>query len=80
VRELVCLSAWGTAGDVDALLVAAARESGADVVLRLGPQSLRRGFVGVRALGPRLTCLMLADEPVPPLCDWHLVMGDVALF
>ena len=79
-RELVCLCAWGAARDVDALLIAAARAAGADVVLRLGAPSIRRGFVGVRALGPRLTCLMLADAPVPPLAHWQLTMGDVALF
>jgi hypothetical protein len=79
-REMVCLSAWGAGGDVDALLVGAARDAGADVVLRLGAPALRRGFIGVRRLGPTLTCLMLADAPILPLADWQLSMGDVALF
>jgi GNAT superfamily N-acetyltransferase len=80
VRELVCMMSWGAQDAVDALLVQTAHDAGADVVLRLGPPALRRGFVGVRALGPRLTSVMLTDSPVPPLADWHLTMADVALF
>ena len=79
-RELVCLVAWGAARDIDRLLVETARAAEADVVLRLGRPSPSRGFIGVRALGPRLTCLMLADLTPPPLSEWQLTMADVALF
>lgn len=80
IAEFVCLASWGPSRAVDRLLVAGAREVGADVVLRLGRPAPSRGFVGVRRLGPRLTCLMLADRPAPGLEEWHLTMGDVGLF
>ncbi len=80
ITELVRLASWGDPADIDHLLVATAREVGADVVIRLGPARWRRGYIRVPGTGPRLTCLMLVDEPAPPLRDWHLFMGDVALF
>jgi len=80
VTELVRMASWGEPGAIDRLLVATAREVGADVVIRLGPAKWRRGFFRVPGTGPRLTCLMLADEPVPPADQWHLFMGDIALF
>jgi hypothetical protein len=78
--ELACLVSWGDPKAIDRLLVASARDAHADVVVRLGSPSLHRGFVGVPAMGPRLACLMLTDQPAPPLVDWHLTMADVALF
>jgi glycosyltransferase involved in cell wall biosynthesis/GNAT superfamily N-acetyltransferase len=80
ITELVGLAGWGNPGDIDRLLVASAREAGADVIIRLGPAKWRSGYIHVPRTGPRLACLMLADEPAPPFEEWHLSMGDVALF
>lgn len=80
IVELVRMASFGPPRKVDRLLVRAAKDVGADVVIRLGWSAPWRGFVPVPGAGPRLTCLMLADEPMPELKDWHLFMGDVALF
>ena len=80
VTELVRLVSAGDPREVDRLLLHTARAVGADVVLRLGRPALMRGFVGVPGAGPKLTCLMLADVPMPRIEEWHLFMSDVALF
>jgi len=80
IVELVRMASFGPPRKVDRLLVRAAKQVGADVVIRLGWSAPWRGFFPVPGAGPRLTCLMLADEPMPALTEWHLFMGDVALF
>lgn len=80
ILELVRMASFGPPRTIDRLLVRAAKEVGADVVIRLGWSAPWRGFISVPGAGPRLTCLMLADEPMPTLDEWHLFMGDVALF
>ena len=80
VSELVCLLSLGQQRYVDRLLRSTMRDVGADTAIRLGSANLLGGFVSLPRVGPRLTCRMLRPDPVPPLHDWALTLGDVVLF
>ena len=67
--------AAGDASAADALGV-----SGFDHVVRCGRADVRRGFIGLPGLGPRLTVRPLCMAAVPPAANWSLSLGDVELF
>jgi glycosyltransferase involved in cell wall biosynthesis/GNAT superfamily N-acetyltransferase len=78
-RELVIADRLGDPGRADALAGRVAVEVGATHALRLGRADLRRGFVPLPGSGPILTWRALTDHGPPPLCNWHLGLGDIEL-
>jgi len=80
MTELVCLLGLGSQRSVDRLLRRTRRETGADVVLRLGAAAPLNGFLPMPKVGPRLTCRMLCPDPMPTREEWSLSLGDVVLF
>jgi len=62
------------------LLRRIASEARGDFLLRIGPSRRRIGFdVPFPRQGPVLTARSLA-EPIPPLANWELALGDLELF
>ena len=52
----------------------------ADYAIRLGGPSPQRGFLPVPGGGPLLTWKAIHERAMPPLPNWNLQMGDIALF
>ncbi len=78
--ELVLVAAFGEPGAADRLAASAAREAGADYVIRLGPARPRTRFVSLPGGGPILTWRTVDDHGAPPLSNWSLTLGNVELF
>jgi hypothetical protein len=64
----------------DRVAVEAARDAEADYVVRTGLPQLSQGFIPAPGFGPRLTWRSIHQEAKPPLANWDLSMGTVALF
>ena len=64
----------------DRAAVEAARDAVADYVVRTGAPLLAQGFIPVPRFGPRLTWRTVHQEAMPPLANWDLSMGTIALF
>jgi GNAT superfamily N-acetyltransferase len=83
-REAVLCEVLAPEGDVRierALVAEAARQAGADYVLRLGGRAFERsGFVRLPGQGPVLTRRAAATDAPAELNAWHLTLGDVGLF
>ena len=64
----------------DRVAVEAARDAEADYVVRTGLPQVSQGFIPVPGFGPRLTWRSINQEAMPPLANWDLSTGTVALF
>lgn len=69
-----------SAEERDRAAVEAARDAEADYVVRTGASLPSQGFVPVPGFGPRLTWRGVRQEAMPPLANWDISMGTVALF
>lgn len=79
--ECLILDSFGvSAKERDRVAIEAARDAGADYVVRSGLPSWGLGFVPVYGMGPRLTWRGIAVHAMPALGNWDLSMGTVALF
>lgn len=79
-RELVILGEFGKREQADVLSRQVARQASCDYALRLGAPDLRHGFVALPVGGPMLTWRSVDQKSMPPLPNWSLTMGDIALF
>lgn len=66
--------------DRDRVAVEAARRAKADYVVRSGAARPSAAFLPVAGRGPRLTWRAVGSMAMPPLSNWDLTMGTVALF
>jgi predicted N-acetyltransferase YhbS len=80
-REFVILDRFGIdPARADRVALRAAREAGADYVIRLGSSSVGAGYVPLMFHGPMLTWRAVSSSGMPPIANWNLSMGDVELF
>lgn len=66
--------------EAERLAVDAARQHGAQVVVRTGAADPARGFLGVPGGGPVMTWRSVNAHAMPPLANWDLTMGTLAAF
>ena len=78
--EVSAVQVFGNPAGADRLAVHAARDVGADYVLRAGAVNPATGFVPLPGGGPRLTWRALTNAGMPPLPSWALSLGDIELF
>ncbi|MEX2625717.1 MAG: GNAT family N-acetyltransferase [Ilumatobacteraceae bacterium] len=78
--ELVLVAAFGDPTATDRLAASAAKEAGADYVIRLGPPNPRTGYLPLPGGGPIFTWRAVNDHGFPPLPNWNLTLGDIELF
>jgi hypothetical protein len=66
--------------DADRAAVGAARDMGADFVIRTGRPSVSGGFVPAPGFGPRLVWRSVRANACPPLANWQIPLGTIASF
>ena len=66
--------------DRDLVATEMARRARADYVVRSGPARPSAAFLPAVGRGPRLTWRSVESQAMPPLSNWDLTMGTIALF
>jgi hypothetical protein len=78
--ELALVAGFGPRREVDRLASRAARDVGADHVIRLGAPDPVTRYVPLPGGGPVLTWRAVNEAGMPPRSNWNLTLGDIELF